>query len=241
MSEKLKTHIRETPITTKKDKRICSKGLTVEMIDQIIEFERRTEGKSTRKYFFDFDGLLTLVQSFFFFDEVTDTAGEIPGFAKYLFSDYIGEEPPIREEPPTGRLAKLKEMFTLIGPERAYIITNNGLAQLSKSSPIPDRANLCAIIGQIIPSFDSTHLKKTLPVSDDPKDPRNKIPDKGRTILFFLRPKPAGGSAGGGMKRSKFRKTYRNRKSLSRARKMRSHKHNIAAHNKRRHSKKSKK
>lgn len=240
LSENLKTRIREAPITTKKDKRICSNGLTIEMIDQIIGFDKRTEGKSD--FFFDFDGLLTLVQSFPFFDEVT---ADIPGFANYLFSDHIGVEPH------TGRLAKLKEMFTLIGPERAYIITNNTLARISKSNPAV-RANLCAIIEQIIPSFDSTHLKMTLPVSDDPNDPDNKIPDKGRTILFFLRPKPAGASAGassggpaggpaGGMKRSKFRKTYRNRKSLSRARKMRSHKHNIAAHNKRRHSKKSKK
>lgn len=226
LSEKLKTHIRDTPITTNLEKRICSKGLTVEMIQQIIDFETRTEGRSTRKYFFDFDGLLSQVQSFTFFGEVKDTAEEIEGFANYFFSDHIGVEPS------TGRLAKLREMFGLIGPERAYIITNNDIARLSISHPIPDRPNLCAIIGQIIPSFDSTHLKKTL--ADDKKNP-----NKGLNILSILRPKPASGPAGG-MKRSKSRKTYRNRKSLSRARKMRSHKHN-AVHNKRMHSKKSKK
>ena len=237
MSEKLKTHIRETPINTKPEKRICSKGLTVEMIQQIIDFETSAKRSSLRKYFFDFDGLLSQVQGFTFFRKVTDTEAEIPGFANYFFSDHIGVEPPTG----TGRLAKLREMFGLIGAERAYIITNNDIARLSKSDPIPDRPNLCAIIGQIIPSFDSTHLKKTL--ADDKKNP-----NKGLNILSILRPKPASGSASasaggpaGGMKRSKSRKTYRNRKSLSRARKMRSHKHNIAVHNKRRHSKKSKK
>lgn len=232
LSEKLKIHIRTTALPEKPEKNICSKGLTVEMIEQIIDFETRTEGRSTRKYFFDFDGLLSQVQSFTFFREVTDTAAEIEGFANYFFSDHIGVEPL------AGRLTKLREMFGRIGPERAYIITNNDIARLSKSKPIPDRANLCAIIRQLSDGFDSTHLKKT--IADD-----KGTPNKGLNILSILRPASSGasasGSAGGGMKRSKFRKTYRNRKSLSRARKMRSHKHNIAAHNKRRHSKKSKK
>lgn len=219
-----------------------SKGLTLEMIEQIIDFETSEKG-GLSKYFFDFDGLLTLVQSVVLFDTLDQTAAEIEGLAKYLFSDHIGEEPS------TGRLTRLREMFRLITPERAYIITNNKLAH--NSSKNPNRPNFYALVKQLLTDFVSKQLKMTLPVSDDPKDPRNKLPDKGRTILFLLNPPSApvssggpasaSGSAGGGMKRSKFRKTYRNRKSLSRARKMRSHKHNIAAHNKRRHSKKSKK
>jgi hypothetical protein len=216
-----------------------SKGLTLEMIEKIIDFEGKgSEKKGLSKFFFDFDGLLTLVQKVPIFEEVHETTAEIEGLAKYLFSDHIGEEPS------TGRLTRLKKMFRRITPERAYIITNNGLALNSGKNP--NHQNFCLLVKQLLPDFDITHIKMS-----NYKEGSEIVSDKGRAIITFLRPASASvssggpasasGSAGGGMKRSKFRKTYRNRKSLSRARKMRSHKHNIAAHNKRRHSKKSKK
>jgi hypothetical protein len=45
------------------------KGLTLEMIEKIIDFER-SEKRGLSTYFFDFDRLLSLVQKFPFFDTV---------------------------------------------------------------------------------------------------------------------------------------------------------------------------
>lgn len=194
----------------------CGKGLTLEIIEQIIEFENNPDQSKDRKYFFDFDGLLSQCQGITFFPEIEDTGPHIPGYATYLFSDHVGEEPPSG-----GRFNRLKEMFRLIGPERVYIITNNDAARISKSNPLPARPYFFQLVQQLLPSFIDIHLKKTLPNESD-----QPTPDKGRTIVTLLRPPPPGK----GGKRYNSRKTNRRRKSSSSSR-----------YKRRRYSKKSKK
>lgn len=195
----------------------CGKGLTLAMIEQIIEFESIPEQSKVRKYFFDFDKLLSQVEGIDFFPIITDTTPHIPGYATYLFSDHIGQEPEM--ESGRGRFNRLKEMFRLIGHERVYIVTNNDAARISKSSPLPARPYFFELVKQLLPSFIDIHLKKTLPDESNPR-----IPDKGRTIVTLLRPPSKGG------KRYNSRKTNRRRKSSSSSR-----------YKRRRYSKKSKK
>ena len=214
LDDALKSNILKYPVKG------CGKGLTLEIIEQIIEFENIPDQSKDRKYFFDFDGLLSQCQGITFFPKINDTGPHIPGYATYLFSDHDGEEPSSG-----GRFNRLKEMFRLIGPERVYIITNNDAARISKSSPLPARAYFFQLVQQLLPSFIDIHLKKTLPNESD-----QRIPDKGRTIVTLLRPPPPGPGKGG--KRYNSRKTNRRRKSSSSS---------SSKRNKRKYSKKSKK
>jgi hypothetical protein len=196
----------------------CGKGLTLEMIEQIIEFESIPEQSKVRKYLFDFDGLISQVQGITFFPRIAETGPHIPGYATYLFSDHIGQEP--ERESGRGRFNQLKLMFELIGRERVYIITNNDSARISKSNPVPGRPYFVQLVKELLPDFIDIHLKKTM--MDE-----HKLPDKGLTIVTLL-----GHKSSEGGKRYNSRKTNRRRKSSSSS---------SSRYKRRRYSKKSKK
>ena len=144
-----------------KEEKEIGNGITIPMIQQIIDFED-THPKE-RIYFFDFDKLLSQVKSVTFGFGSPKVAGSIsrfiPVYAKYIFSDHIGPEPA------NGRLTLLKKMFGKIGPARVYVVTGNGLANdriLNKKTgnldPNPYKRYFVELIRELLPSFNESHL-----------------------------------------------------------------------------------
>jgi len=144
-------------------------GFTSAMISQLIDFEtslRAAESKR-RLYFFDFDRTLTFVPgvSFAFLPKKLNTRTtppitEIPPaerdllsqYAKYLFSDYCGEEPARGG----GRMSLLRELFTLIGNERIYIVTANSGAKNVPENPYYIYFKF--LISELLPGFLEDHI-----------------------------------------------------------------------------------
>lgn len=149
-------------------------GFTSAMISRLIDFEtslRAAESKRRprRLYFFDFDRTLTFVpgMSFAFLPKklktrTTPPITEIPEpervllsqYAKYLFSDYCGEEP----EPSRGmgRMSLLRQLFTVIGNERIYIVTANSSAKNAPENPY--FLHFKFLISQLLPDFLEDHI-----------------------------------------------------------------------------------
>ena len=138
-------------------------GITIQMIQQIIDFEDTPGNSKERMYFFDFDMLLSQVKSvsFAFGDRKIDgnISRLIPAYARYIFSDHIGAEPS------TGRLRLLRIMFEKIGQQRVYVITSNNLANeliLNKKTgalaPNPFKQYFLELIRELLPSFNESHF-----------------------------------------------------------------------------------
>ena len=146
-------------------------GLTPDIIEQIIQFELTHEG-NTRLYFFDFDKLLSHVGTFSFFIDLQDTESHLPEYANFLFSDRIEEESPSSG----GRLTRLREMFRLIGAERAYIMTFNAAARQSKSDPDVQlkRRYFMEILQQLLPGIKPENVKLCMTPGPDKKPQQNK-------------------------------------------------------------------
>lgn len=117
-------------------------GLTTDMIRKIIGFEReQSERTFKRIYFFDFDKVLNQTASIAI--DKPEIAGNLDSYAKYIFSNYVGDE-----QPADGRLTLLKEMFGVIGIDRIYIITSNPMA--SDANP-PHRGTFCNLLQKLLP------------------------------------------------------------------------------------------
>ena len=138
-------------------------GITIPMIQQIIDFETNSTNPKVRVYFFDFDMLLSQIEgvSFAFGDRKVkgDISRLIPDYAKYIFSDYIGEEPA------NGRLTLLQRMFREIGRDRVYIVTSNNIANtqiLNNKTHVldtnPYKEYFVELIRELLPSFAEDHL-----------------------------------------------------------------------------------
>jgi hypothetical protein len=131
-------------------------GITPTIIHKIIENET-PQNKRTGLYFFDFDMLLSQFSGLNL-NPTTVTKEWLEQYAKYLFSDHIGVEPP------EGRLNLLKVMFEAIGPDRAYIITANPYAgkEYVESgrvlNPNPYLNVFIQLIQLLMPSFIPLHL-----------------------------------------------------------------------------------
>lgn len=117
-------------------------GLTTDMIRKIIGFEReQSERTFKRIYFFDFDKVLNQTASIAI--DKPEIAGNLDSYAKYIFSNYVGDE-----QPADGRLTLLKEMFGVIGIDRIYIITSNPMA--SDTNPL-HRGTFCNLLQKLLP------------------------------------------------------------------------------------------
>ncbi len=116
-------------------------GLTTDMIRKIIGFEReQSERTFKRIYFFDFDKVLNQTASIAI--DKPEIAGNLDSYAKYIFSNYVGDEPA------DGRLTLLREMFSVIGIDRIYIITSNPMA--SDTNPL-HRGTFCNLLQKLLP------------------------------------------------------------------------------------------
>jgi len=148
-------------------------GFTSAIISQLIEHERdaatmMSGRKRQRLYFFDFDRTLTFVPglSFAFLPKKSKTRSapstEIPSsehvllsqYARYLFSDYCGEEP--AEESGIGRMRLLRELFRVIGNERIYIVTANSSAKNVPENPYYMYFKF--LISELLPDFLEDHI-----------------------------------------------------------------------------------
>ena len=139
-------------------------GITIDMIHKIIEVESNPEQHRDCNYFFDLDLTLSLVAGLdfgFTKDPKIITSSSLT-YAKYLFSNYTGEEP---DGASNGRFAKLKEMFTRIGdPSRVYVITSNQNASIIRSKRDgtpgvnPYRTHVVELLHHLLPGFIPEHL-----------------------------------------------------------------------------------
>jgi hypothetical protein len=160
------------------DKGIGS-GLSLDLIDEIIKLETVPHNKRTCLYFFDFDKVLSQLGSMALPQHKSD--GILSTYARFLFSDHIQEEDPHG----SGRLTKLREMFSAIGPERTYIMTFNGAARES-SNPVTqdDRKFFIALLQQLLPTIKPSNVKFCMvPVSVPGTDKKKGEPNKGRFIV----------------------------------------------------------
>lgn len=223
-----------------RDETNVGRGLTIEMMNKIIAHVGKINIESMCKYYFDFDRLLSQVEGLLFSmfnkkDVISRMATEIrkeidenyllDEYAKYLFSDYTGDEP----EDGTGRLYKLKEMFASIYDRGIgiYIVTNNGSAQRTTANN--ERELFIKLIRKLHPTFDGDNL-----ICSQTNAARNKgeiivkIKNPLNLSLYLpeLFPK-------GGMKHTHHQKTNRRRKSSSTLKRRRKH----STHKKRKHNK----
>lgn len=208
-------------------------GITLDMIKQIIELESNLEQRRNCNYFFDLDLTLSLVAGldFGFTTNPKIITSSSLTYAKYLFSNYTGKEPP-----GVGRFGKLKEMFTRIGADRVYVITSNQRAskQLKKDDGSnvhnPIREHVLELLRELLPGFIPEHLICSYSKNSDGQN------NKGDIIVQILdnERKPSGKQRlqdlfkEGGMRRTIHRKPKRKSSSSSR-------------YKRRRYSKKSKK
>ena len=116
-------------------------GLTTGMIQNIIAFEGEQSERPFKKiYFFDFDKVLNQTASIAI--DQSEVANHLGSYAKYIFSNYVGDEPA------DGRLTLLREMFRLIGIDRIYIITSNPIA--SRYTKPLYRGVFCSLLQQLL-------------------------------------------------------------------------------------------
>jgi hypothetical protein len=148
----------DTPFLLLEPPEFIGPGITPTIIRQIIANEP-PQNKRTGLYFFDFDMLLSQFSGLDFLEPTKVTKEWLEQYAKYLFSDHIGVEPP------ECRLNLLKVMFEAIGPERAYIITANPYAgkQFTNNfgrlqTPNPYLDVFIHLIQVLMPSFIPLHL-----------------------------------------------------------------------------------
>jgi hypothetical protein len=135
------------------DRMSVGRGITPDMIGQIIAYESyEYEQPQSRLYFFDFDLLLSQLGGldFSFVQNRDHVKSDFNDYAKYLFSDCIGEESSI------GRLTLLKQMFSAIGRDRVYIITSNAFANPNSSNPF--FKFFIGLTQVLLPSFYGDHL-----------------------------------------------------------------------------------
>jgi hypothetical protein len=133
-------------------------GITPTIIRKIIENERASQ--RTGLYFFDFDMLLSQFGGLKFPENPESVTEEwLKQYAKYLFSDCIGPEPP------EGRLNQLTLMFQVIGPARIHVITANPYAgaQFTNDAgrvrnPNPYLDVFIKLLQVLLPSFVPDHL-----------------------------------------------------------------------------------
>jgi hypothetical protein len=210
---------------------ITGNGITLDMIQKIITYEESSspEEPKIRKYFFDLDLTLFLITGLTFDKDPDKNTALAELYAKYLFSNYTGEEPPGDGQFSGGRFGKLKEMFTKIGADRVYVITGNQHAgkqrtfnkgKTFKYNPI--REHVLELLRELLPGFIEEHL--ICSHSNNPPHQNNK----GNIIVDILDEQPLSKFTYGGMRRTIHRKPKRKSSSSSR-------------YKRRRYSKKSKK
>lgn len=180
-------------------------GLTVDVIRQLIQRETQSDKKCM--YFFDFDQTLTYVKSLNFdFRKVGMPQNFYQQYARYIFSDFCGEEP---EE--GGRLRLLQTLFGMIGPERIYVVTSNEMAcpQMRKTdgtlgSTNPFLPHFIGLINQLLPNFNPKHL-----ISTCEKNTTSRFSSKDAAISDIIRGTPSkGGSTTRKNKSSSHKKKY---------------------------------
>lgn len=188
------------------------RGLTIDMINKIITHVSKHTTDPRCKYYFDFDKLLSHVEGLIlnlFQDQyisqlqLKPTEDELLlSYAKYLFSDYTGDEP----IDGSGRMAKLQEMFEQINEAGigVYIVTNNPSAARSIGMS-NERRLFIKLIKILFPTFTDDHLICSKTNAD-----RNKgviivnINDPSRLSMGLAEIFPKGG-----MTRTKHRKSKR--------------------------------
>lgn len=150
-------------------------SFTPALISQLILFEQSSDRDPRRLYFFDFDRTLTFVPglSFAFLPKKSKTRSvpttDIPDservllsqYARFLFSDYCGEEP---AEGSGGRMRLLCELFSVIGNERIYIVTANSSAKKDN----PYYLYFKYLISQLLPDFLEDHIIGVHSTNDPP-------------------------------------------------------------------------
>ena len=187
LDEYKRRKIIEPEITTKLMRKLLNEfgdkgigsGLSLDLIDEIIELETAPHNKRTCLYFFDFDKLLSQLGSMAIPEHKIEAV--ISTYARFLFSDHVQEEDPRGP----GRLTKLREMFSAIGPERTYIMTFNGAARQS-SNPVTqdDRKFFIGLLQQLLPTIKPSNVKFCMvPVSVPGTDKKKGEPNKGRFIV----------------------------------------------------------
>jgi hypothetical protein len=141
------------------------RGLTIDMINKIITHVSTPTTDSRCKYYFDFDKLLShveeLILSLFqeqYISQLQPKPTEdelLLSYAKYLFSDYDGDEP-ING---SGRMARLQEMFKQVNDAGigVYIVTNNPSAARSIGTS-NERRLFIKLIKILFPDFTDDHL-----------------------------------------------------------------------------------
>lgn len=198
-------------------------GLTVDVIHALLEREIQSDNRCM--YFFDFDQTLTYVKSLNF-DFRKVPGNKMPEnfyqqYARYIYSDFCGEEP--EPEPEHGRLRLLQRLFEMIGPERIYIVTSNEMAcpQMTKTdgtlgSTNPYLPHFIQLIRQLLPVFNPEHL-----ISTCQKNCTSRYPSKEAAITDIIKKK----QSGGGLKTrsSSHKKKYSRR--VSKQTKYRRHRH----------------
>lgn len=185
-------------------------GFTSDVIDQIIAFETSNPGNQ-RLYFFDFDNLLSLPGVF-----VSPEEGVIidpDDYAHFLFSDHVQKtvDPLDRLD----RINLLKEMFSLIGERRSYIITCNPAASIRD---INRRSTFIAILKVLLPTLIDDHVKYC-----NRRINTTLVQDKGHHIVEFI--KASSPSSGGSIKRR--RMTSKKIKRTRHGRRSRKYTHNL--------------
>ena len=179
------------------------------MINQIIAFES-SNPSNQRLYFFDFDHLLSLAGVF---QEPSD--GISPDdYAHFLFSDHVQ-----KTDNPRDRLYLLKQMFSLIGPERTYIITCNKVASVRCTT----RSKFIKILRVLLPDLIDDHVKLC-----NRRINEKVVQDKGYHIVEII--KAYSPSSGGSIKRrrmtsKKTKKTIYGRRSRKYTRNVRRNKY----------------
>ncbi len=196
-------------------------GLTVDVIRALID--RETHSDKTSMYFFDFDQTLTYVKGLNFnFNQKGHE--QIPKnfyqqYARYIFSDFCGEEP---KESRTGRLQSLQTLFGMIGPERIYIITSNEIAcpkmrktvkdiftgetKKEMGSGNPFLHHFISLIQQLLPTFNIGHL-----ISVCPENTTSHYQSKEQAITSIISQLSKGGSTNRKYKSSSHKKKYSRR------------------------------
>jgi hypothetical protein len=177
----------------------------------LIEFERgdaAAERKRQRLYFFDFDKTLTFVPglTFAFLSKKSKTLSapttEIPPserillsqYAKYLFSDYCGEEP-TESSGGNGRMNLLRELFTVIGKNRIFIVTANKTATNVPNNPYYIYFKF--LISELLPDFLEDHIIGVYPTIEAPL-----VNSKQDAIARILQRSPGGTVASKSPKKS---------------------------------------
>jgi len=193
-------------------------GLTVDVIRALID--RETHSDKRCMYFFDFDQTLTYVKglNFDFIRTSIKIDADVEQYAKYIFSDFCGEEP---KELGSGRLQLLQRLFKMIGPERIYIITSNEIACPKMRKTVKDQTgetkkemgssnpflrHFISLIQQLLPTFNPEHL-----ISVCTENTTSHYKSKEEAIRSIINQLSKGGSTNRKYKSSSHKKKYSRR------------------------------